>query len=124
MWRKLDENVVALAKALGSNYRVALISNSTKKGLEKDLLQPLGVHDVHDLFEVVVTSARVGIAKPDTRIYHYAAEQLGVEPSACVHIDDHPPNVDGAIAAGFAAVYYQGDFTALAESLRSLGLEW
>lgn len=120
MWRRLDENVVALAKRLRASYRIAMISNSTKR-LEKDLLEPLGVHD---LFEVVVNSARIGIAKPDARIYHHAAERMGVDPALCVHIDDLPPNVDGAIAAGFSAVHYQGDFPALEQSLRGLGLDW
>lgn len=120
MWRRLDNDVVALAQALRSKYRVAMISNSTKR-LEKELLEPLGVHD---MFEIVVNSARVGIAKPDTRIYHHAAEQMAVEPDACVHIDDLPPNVDGAIEAGFSAIHYQGDFPSLADSLRALGLDW
>lgn len=120
MWRRLDEKVVALAEALRARHRVAMISNSTKR-LEKELLEPLGVHE---MFEVVVNSARVGIAKPDTRIYHLAAEQMRVEPAACVHIDDLQPNIDGAIEAGFSAIHYQGDFAALTESLRSLGVEW
>lgn len=120
MWRRLDEDVVALAKVLRSKYRVAMISNSTKR-LEKELLGPLGVHD---LFEVVVNSARVGIAKPDARIYHHAAEQMGVDPSACVHIDDLLPNVEGAVAAGFSAIHYRGHFPDLDQSLRRLGLEW
>lgn len=120
MWRRLDEDVVALAKSLRSKYRVAMISNSTKR-LEAELLGPLGVGD---LFEVVVNSARLGIAKPDTRIYHHAAEQMRVEPSACVHIDDLPPNVDGAIEAGFAGIHYKGHFPDLAEGLRALGIEW
>jgi putative hydrolase of the HAD superfamily len=120
MWRRLDESVVALVKELRSTHRVAMISNSTKR-LETELLEPLGVDG---LFDVVVNSARLGIAKPDTRIYHYAAEQMGVEPAACVHIDDLPPNVQGAIDAGFSAIHYQGDFPALTASLHALGVDW
>ncbi|MCH8813529.1 MAG: HAD family phosphatase [Chloroflexi bacterium] len=120
MWQGLDEDVVELARALGSRYRVGMISNTTKR-LEKEMLEPSGLSD---LFEIVVNSARLGIAKPDTRIYHHAADQMNVGYSACVHIDDLQPNIDGAIAAGFSAIHYEGHFPALEKSLRALGVEW
>jgi len=120
IWRGLDEDVVQLAKVLRGPYQVGLISNSTKR-LEKELLEQNGVHS---LFEVIVNSARVGIAKPDTRIYLHAAEQFGVAAAACVHIDDLAENVEGARKAGFQAVHYRGDFPELESALRSLGVQW
>jgi len=122
LWHQFDDDVVSLIKTLGSdtNYRVGLISNSTKR-LEGELLGPTGLGK---LFEIVVNSARLGIAKPDTRIYHHAADQMGVAYSACVHIDDLPPNIEGAIEAGFSAIHYEGHFPALVESLHALGVDW
>lgn len=120
IWRSLDEDVVRLAEGLKSRYRVGLISNSTKR-LEKELLEGNGIDH---LFEVVVNSARVGVAKPDRRIYHLAAERIGVAPAACVHIDDLEQNVQGAREAGFQAVHYTGDYPSLERELRSLGVEW
>jgi putative hydrolase of the HAD superfamily len=73
---------------------------------------------------VVVNSARVGVAKPDKRIFHVAAERMGVEPAACLHIDDLWPNVQGAREAGFQAIHYDGDFPSLERELRSLGVAW
>lgn len=81
-------------------------------------------HRIHDLFEVIVNSARVGVAKPDARIYHHAAKAIGLDPSACLHIDDLPHNIAGAQAAGFQAVHYNGDFAALERDLRAAGLGW
>ncbi len=120
LWHGFDDDVVNLITTLGPRYRVGLISNSTKR-LEGELLGPTGLGE---LFEIVVNSARVGIAKPDTRIYHHAADQMGVEYSACVHIDDLQPNIDGAIEAGFSAIHYEGHFPALEKSLRALGVAW
>jgi len=120
MWHGLDEDVVDLARTLGLRYRVGMISNTTKR-LEKEMLEPSGLSD---LFEIVVNSGRLGIAKPDTRIYHHAADQMGVEYAACVHIDDLPQNIEGAIEAGFSAIHYEGHFPALEASLRALGVEW
>jgi putative hydrolase of the HAD superfamily len=120
VWKGLDLDVVNLAERLGSGYKVGLISNSTKR-LEKELLEENGIHH---LFEVVVNSARVGIAKPDTRIYHLAAERIGEEPAACLHIDDLKQNVRGAEEAGFQAVHHTGDYSALEGGLRSAGVSW
>lgn len=118
VWRGLNTDVVQLAEGLKASYRVGLISNSTRR-LEKELLEENGIGH---LFDVVINSARVGVAKPDPRIYQLAAERIGDSPSACLHIDDLLPNVEGARQAGFQAIRYTGDFTALVGELRGLGV--
>lgn len=51
-----------------------------------------------------VFSCSVGVAKPDPRIYRIAAERLGVEPGACLFVDDQPSFVEGALEAGMDAL--------------------
>lgn len=47
----------------------------------------------------------MGVEKPDSRIFHEAARQLGVKPECVVHIGDSPEeDVAGAVAAGFGAI--------------------
>jgi putative hydrolase of the HAD superfamily len=120
IWTGLDDNVVALAQRLRGRYRVGLLSNSTKR-LERELLPRNGIRE---MFDVVINSARVGVAKPNARIYHKAAAMIGAEPAACVHIDDFEDNVRGAREAGLAAIHHQGDYAALERELRALGVEW
>ena len=120
MWNHLDRDVLQLVARLKPSYKVGVLSNSTLR-LEKELLQANGIFD---LFDAVVNSARVGVAKPDVRIYEIAARSVGVEPQACVHIDDLPHNVEGAREAGFSAVHYAGDYPALERELRALGVDW
>jgi putative hydrolase of the HAD superfamily len=120
IWGGHDANVVRLVRRLRGHYRVGLLSNSTKR-LEKQLLDRDGIRT---MFHVVINSARVGVAKPDARIYHRAAEMIGAEPAACIHIDDLEDNVRGARDAGFAAIHHQGDYAALERELRALGVEW
>ncbi len=120
MWGTLDADVLRLAERLGARYDVGLISNSTPR-LEGELRDH---HKIDGLFKVIVNSALVGIAKPDRRIYHLAAERMGVEPSACVHIDDLAHNVEGAREAGFQAIHHKGDYATLERELRSLGVRW
>ncbi len=120
MWRTLDADVLRLIEQLGGRYDVGLISNSTPR-LEGELRDR---HKIDGLFKVIVNSALVGIAKPDARIYQLAAERMGVEPSACVHIDDLARNVEGAREAGFQAILHEGDYATLERELRSLGVQW
>ena len=119
IWRGLDEDVVSLARKLRSRYKVGLLTNATKN-LEEMLLKH---HGITDLFDVVINSARVGMAKPDVRIFQLAAERLGVPASACVFTDDMPHNVEGARAAGMRAFQFQGA-AHLESELRALGVEW
>ena len=118
-WRGLDDGIMGLVDGLHPRYRVGMISNATLT-LESELRDH---HGIHDLFEVIVNSARVGVAKPDPRIYHHAARALAVQPEACVHVDDLPHNIEGARQAGFGAVHYDGDLEALKAGLQDLGVE-
>ena len=88
-WDNVDRDVVSLAAGLRGRYLIGVLSNSTPR-LESELLAANGIHDMWD---VVINSARVGVAKPDSRIYQIAAERIGVPPEACLHIDDLEPNV-------------------------------
>jgi putative hydrolase of the HAD superfamily len=120
MWRTLDEDVVGLIRRLRPRYKVGLLSNATDR-LDRELRH---YHKIDGLFDLIVNSCQVGMAKPDERIYRLAAERMGVEPSACVHIDDLAHNVEGARQAGFYGIHHRGDYAALERELRSLGVEW
>ena len=63
-------------------------------------------HGILDLFDDVVCSADVGLAKPDPRVYALAASRLRLEPGECVFIDDLAGNVEAARAAGMLAVHF------------------
>lgn len=119
IWRGLNQEVLALVRKLRPGYKVGLLSNATKN-LEEHVLDH---HGIFDLFDAVVNSARVGVAKPDVRIYHLVAERLGVPAPACVFIDDLVQNVDGARAAGMRSFQFQGTVH-LERELRALGVRW
>ncbi|WP_053719528.1 HAD-IA family hydrolase [Saccharothrix sp. NRRL B-16348] len=68
-----------------------------------------------DLFDAVITSGEVGLAKPDRRIYLLAAERLGLPAAECVFVDDLAVNVRGAAAAGMVGVHHQSVQSTLEE---------
>jgi FMN phosphatase YigB (HAD superfamily) len=97
----LDAACLALVDELRPALRVGLLSNGTTS-LESHLLH----HDLHRHFDVIVNTARIGVAKPDIGAYLIATERLGVSPSGCVFVDDRLVNVEGARAAGLAGIHF------------------
>ena len=69
----------------------------------------------------VTVSGEVGLIKPDRAIYNLHASTFGLEPAATLFIDDSGKNVDGAIAAGWQAVLFEGA-AGLEADLRRLGV--
>lgn len=117
-WRLIEENL-ALLRALRPPYKAGVLSNADIS-LEDRMRDGLGIYD---LFDTVISSAAVGMAKPDHRIYHLAAERLGLPPEECVFIDDLERNVTAAREVGMAAVHFRvhkGDD--LATQLAELGV--
>jgi putative hydrolase of the HAD superfamily len=70
---------------------------------------------VDEIFETVVDSGFVGARKPEARIYELTLERLGLPGGACLFIDDLLPNIEGARAAGLAAVHFRDNDQAIPE---------
>jgi HAD superfamily hydrolase (TIGR01549 family) len=82
-------------------YPLAIVSN-WQKGLAH-FCSELGMREY---FNAIVSSAEVGIEKPDPRIFYEASRQLGIEPKSLVHVgDQQEDDVRGATEAGFTAVW-------------------
>lgn len=111
--------VVARVRDLrAEGYRVGLLTNTVREwGDAWRSVIPM------DVFHDVVDSSEVGMRKPDHRIYWLASDRLGVEPEACVFLDDQPENVDGARAIGMAGIVVDDPWAALAELDAILGRE-
>lgn len=58
----------------------------------------------HDSFAAVVTGDVVLHGKPHPEPYLEAARRLGVDPAACIAIEDSPPGVASAVAAGIPTI--------------------
>ena len=72
-----------------------------------------------ELFDAAVISGDVGLRKPDPAIYTLTAERLGLEPEACVFVDDLGGNLKPARALGMATVLHT-DASATVEELETL----
>ncbi len=99
---RVDLDVIGLLADVRPAATIVLVTNATTR-LEADLADQ-GLDRVADL---VINSARVGVAKPDPRIFHIAAERAGASLDRCLMIDDTQVNVVAARSIGMAARQYR-----------------
>ena len=52
----------------------------------------------------MIESSKIGIRKPDPRIYTMMCEALDVEPAQCIYLDDLGINCKPAAALGMVAI--------------------
>ncbi len=71
--------------------------------------------EVMGLFDVVVESSKAGCRKPDPRFYEIACEELGIEPSEAVFLDDLGINLKPARAMGMTTIKVVDPDVAIAE---------
>ncbi|MGH7265737.1 MAG: HAD family hydrolase [Candidatus Rokuibacteriota bacterium] len=89
-----------LADLRRRGLRLAVVSNSN--GAVAELLGSVGLAG---LVDTIVDSGRVGVEKPDPRIFRHAAAALGIRPEEAVHVGDlYSVDVVGARAAGARAI--------------------
>jgi HAD superfamily hydrolase (TIGR01493 family) len=61
------------------------------------------------IFEPMVISAEIGVAKPDPRFFEIAVEQIGVPAEQVLFVDDVRANVEGARSVGLVAEHFAKD---------------
>jgi putative hydrolase of the HAD superfamily len=112
----LDVNepmIGVMREARSRGFRTALLTNNVREW------EPhwRAMLPVDEIFEVIVDSARVGLRKPEPRIYELTVERLddGIGPSQCLFVDDVEVNVEAARKLGMAAVHFRSNDQAIPE---------
>ncbi|MFD6092139.1 HAD family hydrolase [Oerskovia sp. NPDC060338] len=74
------------------------------------------------LMEDVLVSGRVGLVKPDPRIFEVATERFALDPARTLFVDDSVANVTAARALGFRTLRFE-HVEGLRARLRELGVQ-
>jgi HAD superfamily hydrolase (TIGR01509 family) len=90
----------ALARLAAAGLPLAVASSGTHRYVAH-VLDRLGVAGA---FAAVVSGEEVAHGKPDPAIYLLAAARLGIDPAACVAVEDAPHGIAAARAAGMRVV--------------------
>lgn len=104
----IRERVLAALKVCKSHGKVGCITNNAKvgkgAGMSDDADKAKAVGEIMKLFDHVIESSKIGLRKPDPRIYALMCEALDVDPKACVYIDDLGINLKPARQMGMTTI--------------------
>ena len=102
---QVNHELLDYIRTLRPRYKVGLLSNAWND-LRQVMRESFGFDG---LFDDLVISAEVGLAKPDPRIFHLAVQRLGVQPSEAIFVDDVLANVEAARGIGLQAIHYRNN---------------
>jgi putative hydrolase of the HAD superfamily len=89
----------ALEEIRSIGIRLGIVSNAWPS-----LERTYRVLGLREFFDVFVISAKLGCRKPDERIYRAAIEEIGIEPSLLLFVDDDAEYVRAAERLGMRGV--------------------
>jgi len=125
---ELRPRMVAALKTCKQHFKVGCITNnvvSTHSPGQNEPQRAAGAMGlVMPFFDAIVESSKAGVRKPDPRIYVMMCELLGVQPQACVYLDDLGINCKPAHQLGMTAIKVVDVDQTLAELSRATGLSF
>ena len=95
---------VSLLEKLLSDYQIWIISNTTESH----------IRSLRSKFEFlgrvggIITSERVGVHKPNPKIFKFALAETNIDATSAIFIDDSRANTESAEGLGILAHYYTG----------------
>lgn len=108
-------------------YRLGCITNNVPAGegagMERSAARAVAVSEALARFDCVIESSKVGVRKPDPRIYRMMLDHLGKTAAQCVYLDDLGINCKPAAALGMHAIKVDGEIQALDDLADALGVE-
>lgn len=113
----INNDVMSIAASLKHKYRLGIISNTLNAHRELNNKRRL-----YELFDVVILSHEVKMAKDNKDMFILAIKRMGVKPEECVFIDDIQDFVNTAGSVGMKAIHYKNP-EQLKSDLRSFGVD-
>ncbi|HEV7234460.1 MAG TPA: HAD-IA family hydrolase [Sphingorhabdus sp.] len=100
--------VAALDLLKATGFKLGCITNNVPTGKGAGMAgsdeKAAAIEAIMARFDHVIESSKVGVRKPDPRIYTMMCEALHVEPVGCIYLDDLGINCKPAATMGMAAI--------------------
>lgn len=119
--------VVEALKICKTHVKVGCITNNAPvgkgAGMSSDAEKAKQVTETMTHFDHVIESSKLGIRKPDPRIYALMCEVLDVDPARCVYLDDLGINLKPARAMGMHTIKVLNEAQLLQDLRAATGFE-
>ena len=120
----LRPEMVEALKRIKAQFKTGCITNNLPANAIGSMTgRSLYVAEVMVLFDHVIESAKIGLRKPDPRIYQLMVETLKVDPNNCVYLDDLGVNLKPAREMGMTTIKVASGAQAIAELEKATGLK-
>ena len=120
-------SVVDALKTCKSRVKVGCITNNAPigkgAGMSSDSQKAAKVAEIMTNFDHVIESSKLGIRKPDPRIYALMCEALDVDPARCIYLDDLGINLKPARAMGMHTIKVLNEAQLLQDLREATGFE-
>ncbi len=120
-------SVVDALKVCKSSVKVGCITNNAPigkgAGMSSDSQKAAKVAEIMTNFDHVIESSKLGIRKPDPRIYALMCEALDVDPARCIYLDDLGINLKPARAMGMHTIKVLNEAQLLQDLREATGFE-
>lgn len=120
----LRPDMVEALKRIKAQHKTGCITNNLPaNAIGSRTGRSLYVAEVMVLFDHVIESAKIGLRKPDPRIYQMMIETLKVDPKRCVYLDDLGVNLKPAREMGMTTIKVTSGAQAIAELEAATGMK-
>ena len=120
----LRPEMVEALKRIKAKFKTGCITNNLPANAIGSMTgRSLYVAEVMVLFDHVIESAKIGLRKPDPRIYQLMVETLKVDPKNCVYLDDLGVNLKPAREMGMTTIKVANGAQAIRELEAATGLK-
>jgi putative hydrolase of the HAD superfamily len=119
----LRPDMVEALRRVRTKFKTGCITNNLPaNAIGSASGRSLYVAEVMVLFNHVIESAKIGLRKPDPRIYRMMVQALGVDPKNCVYLDDLGVNLKPARDMGMKTIKVVDASHAISELEAATGL--
>jgi putative hydrolase of the HAD superfamily len=116
--------IEALRRIKAAGYKTGCITNNVPANMSGSKEgRALYAREIMEMFDHLIESSKIGIRKPNPRIYEMMCETLGVDPAVCIYLDDLGMNLKPARAMGMATIKVESSPQAIAELEKLLDMK-
>jgi putative hydrolase of the HAD superfamily len=120
--------MVEVLKACKQHYQVVCLTNNMNTGPGPGIWgspeRTARVDATLALFDEVIESSKIGLRKPDPRIYAFACEKMRTAPAEVVYLDDLGINLKPAKSLGMHTIKVTSEAQAIADLERVLEMKF
>lgn len=110
-----------ITKLRQQGYKTGIVSNTSGLIMTPVIKSYFGT-DIKNLFDQVVISSKVGLLKPDKKIYELILRRLGVKAEESILVDDAEEYLEGAKILRITPVFFTHN-KKLRKDLEKLGID-